>query len=332
VEARDSGAFSLKADGKYLSAEANGRVTLSRAEAKAWEMFRIEPAGDEPLRIAAFTMVYNDVFLPMWLDYYGREFGRENLYVIDHGSTDGSVEDGVGYNVLRVPRSGGLDEEQRAAFNSDFQSALLKFYDVVVFADADEILIADPARFDGLSDFIARRCESYVTAIGLEVIHAQESEAPLDGSKPVLQQRAHVQFAAEYCKTLVARVPLTWGAGCHSTQRSAQIDRDLYLFHLKRMDHDLAVQNHRKARALRWSQSAVRKHHGIQTRISEEEFIAKVVRPGVHAIAAASDHFDFGKDIKRVPTGSAAATIFRGSVSRIPERFRAVDLRLTPRG
>ncbi len=42
--------------------------------------------------LAVVTMCYNEPdFLPIWLDYYRRQVPVEHLYVVDHGSDDGST-------------------------------------------------------------------------------------------------------------------------------------------------------------------------------------------------------------------------------------------------
>ena len=49
--------------------------------------------GDEGLdttrgRMMAMTMVGGDhFFLSRWVEYYGRQLGRENLFVLSHGGT-----------------------------------------------------------------------------------------------------------------------------------------------------------------------------------------------------------------------------------------------------
>src|SRR5436190_17272313 len=47
----------------------------------------------EHRRRAALTMVQNEaVFLPIWLRYYSRFFGPDDLYVLDHDTSDGSTD------------------------------------------------------------------------------------------------------------------------------------------------------------------------------------------------------------------------------------------------
>jgi hypothetical protein len=55
-------------------------------------------------RIAAVTMAYNEaVFLPVWRRHYGAAVGEHNLFVLDHGSNDGSTDRLGAVNRVRVP-------------------------------------------------------------------------------------------------------------------------------------------------------------------------------------------------------------------------------------
>ena len=43
--------------------------------------------------LAAVTMVYNEPeFIPLWIKYYGEQVGKENCYIVDNGSDDGSLD------------------------------------------------------------------------------------------------------------------------------------------------------------------------------------------------------------------------------------------------
>src|ERR1700730_13677411 len=45
-----------------------------------------------PMKAAALTFVFNEsVNLPLWIKYYGSNFGEKNLFVVDRESTDGST-------------------------------------------------------------------------------------------------------------------------------------------------------------------------------------------------------------------------------------------------
>ncbi|MEO5652825.1 MAG: glycosyltransferase family 2 protein, partial [Marmoricola sp.] len=69
----------------------------------ATQTVRNEREPGEPLRIAAITFCRDEGrMLPLWIKYYGAQFGVENLYVVDDNSEDGSTDD-LPCDVLRIP-------------------------------------------------------------------------------------------------------------------------------------------------------------------------------------------------------------------------------------
>ena len=102
-------------------------------------------------RRAAFTIVQNEpVFLPLWLQYYGRYFDRSDLYVLDHGTTDASTNEiNSSCNVLRVHREKSFDHAWLRSTVATFQAFLLQSYERVLFAEADEFIVADPCSYSG---------------------------------------------------------------------------------------------------------------------------------------------------------------------------------------
>ena len=147
--------------------------------------------------VAAVTMAYNEpVFLPLWANYYGSQFGNDHCYVVDHGSDDGSTEGLAGINVVRIPRS-PMHDGKRANFISNFVSALLEWYDTVIYTDVDEILIPDPNEFRSLSDFCWRSDLPVVTAIGLDV-YQMPHEKPIDLSKNLTLKDSLSNFVVRF--------------------------------------------------------------------------------------------------------------------------------------
>jgi FkbM family methyltransferase len=320
-----TGGIALRAHGHFLCAEADGRVTLSRPACGDWETFGEELGVASEPRVAVFTMAYNEsLFLPTWLRHYGEQFGRENLYVLDNGGTDGSTENLGEVSVVRVPRPAVFDEERRAAFVSWFQASLLCYYDVVIFCDTDEFLVANPAKYAGLRDYVARRNQPVITAVGLDVVHVPEVEPPLDLSRPILEQRSFAQFNSFYCKPLVTRAPVRWAAGFHGCQMPPAIDPDLYLLHLKRMDLEWALVALNRVRSIAWSPSAVAQRQGEQFRLSDAQFTAQMFPP--RDLAAISEDFDFTAELAQIPRTPYGAVNIQGNLVRMPAELRSIPL------
>jgi hypothetical protein len=187
------------------------------------------------LRICGITNVYNEQFnLPIWLNYYGKQFGVENCFIINHGSDDGSVDnigESVRIDMVRSP----LSDSKRAEFISDFVNSLLHIYDAAVYTDCDEILVAAPQKYSGLRHFVEEMQSPTATAIGLNIVHNLAVEGALDDSLPILRQRRHAQFVTPMCKTLITQKPIRWSAGFHGCSFPPNFS-DLFLFHTRWVD------------------------------------------------------------------------------------------------
>ena len=216
-------------------------------------------------------MVRNEaVFFPIWLSYYHRFFAADDIYVLDHGSDDGST---TGDGFVRVPIShptvdhGWMRDTLQAQ-----QHALLERYDTVLVTDVDEIVAADPDTGD-LGSYIAEFEGDFVTTRGYEVIHMRDREPPFDPAQRVLQQRRWWFPNPHYSKPLLARVPMQWHGGLHSSKTGATApDERLFLLHLHRMDFEVCLARHKARTAVAMGPAEMsRKGWGYQNRIVERE-------------------------------------------------------------
>jgi hypothetical protein len=218
-------------------------------------------------------MVYNEtVNLPIWLRYYGSNFGSKNLYVIDRDSTDSSTADLGDANKIRLPRD-AFDEYKRSKFISSFHECLLQYYDTVIFTDTDEILVPDLSHYANLADYVDRREFDYASAVGLNVSHAIHVEDPIDLNRPLLAQRKYARFFPAQCKTLISRVPLVWLPGFHSTNRRPKLDPDLFIFHIKLIDFYEALHRQKVNRETEWAAASLDQNLGGHHRWETERFV-----------------------------------------------------------
>jgi Glycosyl transferase family 2 len=276
------------------------------------------------MKTAVFTTTYNEsIFLPMWVKYYGDEFGRNNLFILDDGSTDGSTDMLHDTTVIRLRRSKRKDEDDRAKFISRCQKALLKFYDIVIYTDTDEFLIPDPEKYRTLADFISLCCKTFVNPVGLDLYHVEELEPAIDLGKAILSQRSYVKFSGLYCKPLISRIALEWEPGLHACQYPPNVQLDLFLFHLKRMDVTMA-RNRLHAQPITWSPNAERKMHGFDYRFSEQDFISYTFDVTTEAANAATvESFHFEDDIKTANIDQPNVNnSHMGGVAVIPDKFK----------
>jgi hypothetical protein len=222
------------------------------------------------MRVAAITMVYNEsYFLPIWLRYYSSQVGPESVYVIDHGSSDGSV-DPNSCNRIRIPRS-DLDEVARAQMVSRFHAALLSSFDVVIYTDVDEFIVPRPSKYAGLVDYCRSRTCSVSRCVGIDVFQHDNSLPELDVNSPILRQRPYGHFSYWASKPLVSAQPIDWTPGFHACDREAKLDTDLALFHLKFADLTHTLDRLAITRGLSWSDTALQQGHSRSHRVSDEQ-------------------------------------------------------------
>lgn len=247
------------------------------------------------------TMVRDEpVFLPIWLRYYSRFFEPEDIYVLDHDTTDGSTERG---GFIRLPvEHPTVDHAWRVRAVEEQQRRLLERYDVVLAVDVDEIVTPDPD-WGTLGDYLAGFQEAYVNCLGYEIIHLRDRESPLRPELPIMKQRGF-WFAAEgYDKPVLATEPLSWTPGFHSrTDKRWNLDPDLRLIHLHRVDYEICRARHRAWRDREWSKQDLSKGWAAHNRIADDEEFDR----WFHTAAGAD--------------GSAELVI-----ERIPERWRTVS-------
>ncbi len=194
-------------------------------------------------KIAALTMVRNDDFyLRKWVEYYGRELGKENLYIYFDGldqhiapfcdGTHAQAVEKIGHQVISA-------EKGRLKFLSEKAAALLAGgYDLVIGVDADEFVIVDPKRGQSLREYLsACRIGVSLSALGLDFGQKMGEEGDIREDAPFLTQRHYAQIGTRYTKPSVVAQPCVWGSGFHRIKgHNFHIAKDLYLFHFGYFD------------------------------------------------------------------------------------------------
>ena len=194
-------------------------------------------------KIAAITMVRNDDFyLEKWVDYYGGQLGKENLYIFFDGvdqaiapfceGTHAELHEKIGNQVVAA-------EKGRLKFLSDKAAELLgSGYDLVIGVDADEFIIVDPRRGLSLAEYLSEAwIGTCLSALGLDFGQKLGEEADVTADRPFLQQRHYAQIGTRYTKPSIVAKPCIWGSGFHRVKgHNFHIGKDLYLFHFGYFD------------------------------------------------------------------------------------------------
>lgn len=315
-------------------------ATASAAPSETKDRTRKPLDFNEPLRIAAITFCRNEAaFLPRWIDYYGAQFGVENIYVIDDNSDDGST-DNLPCDVLKVPAiRGGSFNTTRMAFVGNFGRALFELYDVVLFCDTDEFVVPDPAKYLSLRDYIEKQSRNpaikAVGAFGLNVVHAVEAEGPLNPDEPLLGQRQVAKFLPLMCKPAIKWVTAHWSTGTHGVRVPYEVDPDLWMFHFKFGDRDLlqSAADHRAAMVAEDGRS-----ENTSWRRGGDELVALIeeITAGVTDVSTIADFKPWegqrraGLVIEmptgnwRAPRGNQVNRMRKAELVRVPERFHGL--------
>lgn len=259
---------------------------------------------------AAITMVYNEaVFLPLWLDYYGKNLGYENLYIIDHGSDDGSTTRIPG-NVIKIPRT-DFDDVQRVAFINTFQKALFSYFKCVVYTDCDEFLLPRPDRYTCLAAYLKDHPHGdVVRAVGIDVVQHDMALPPVNFAHSILQQRPYGFVTPWESKPLIARTPVTWDPGFHNCDQPSFLDQDLWLFHLKFCDLRHALARLNLTRSMKWSQQGIA--FGQHQRSRDEDLLGLMQNLIAEQQAEGLD---------QLPLADLLANGGSSKLRRIPEQF-----------
>ena len=196
--------------------------------------------------IAAVTMVRNDnFFLEKWVDYYSKQFGRENLYIFFDGLDQTVPSFCHGTNAVAVEKIGQTvkqNDRLRLDFLSEKAAELFKAgYDIVVGGDADEYLAVDPDVSPSLADFLSNiKHRKTVSGLGIDVGQKLGKEKPLTLRLPFLSQRRFGRVSTRYTKASVMFRPLKWGSGFHRVRgTNFHIPDGLYMFHFGFSDNDM---------------------------------------------------------------------------------------------
>jgi hypothetical protein len=210
---------------------------------------------------AIFTIVRNEpFFLRIWCNYYS-QFGWD-VYVLDNSSTDGSAQaissTHPAITVINQPSPLAFDHQWLQQTVNEFQRTLLKQYEIVIFAEADEFLICS-APEQTLGDYVEKFRNTTDWArrtLGYAVVHDIDNEPSLtqQPGELILENRNQAymylpassskQFNLPYDKTLICREPAQWTIGFHTTPRQPQPDPALVLLHLQQVDIDVYVDRH----------------------------------------------------------------------------------------
>lgn len=210
-------------------------------------------------RCALLTIQRDEHFiLPLWLRYYSQHFAAQDIYILDHESTEPSVVaelasfQGRGGHVLPVyhPRVYASAEDVKLNTAGGFirdsaarEAARLQgLYEYVLYTDSDELVIPREGRLD---DFIAHADQPQYRCTGREVVESSQHWHP------------------DFDKVLLSDHPLQWSWGFHYTTPEYPVGDDLWLYHLHRLDFEQAWSKARRWHGGGWSEAEAQGHREL---------------------------------------------------------------------
>jgi len=196
-------------------------------------------------KIAVITMSRNDdFFLRRWIEYYGREFGNENLHILLDGLDQSIPTNAIHVNVTKLPHTNlprAIGDKYRIGKLSELAHKLLKTYDIVIGCDSDEFLVLDPNVKMSLAEYLSsKKIHTTLSGLGLDVGQHLKLEQSLNTNGSFLEQRSFALLSTRYTKPVVINKPVIWGSGFHSIKNhNFHIDKNLYLFHFGAVDMEM---------------------------------------------------------------------------------------------
>ena len=193
-------------------------------------------------------MVHNEpVFLPLWLSYYSRLFAPGDIYVLDNDTTDGST-DREGFVRIPAPTC-----RRRCAVDARdtiqaLQHELIERYDIVMVTDVDEFVAPVPQRRDRSATTSTASTRSGSTAWATSCCTSRTASR---ASISAARSSASATTGSTTAPTTRRRSPrrrCEWRAGFHGrADFQYNLDPDLRLVHLHRMDYEICLAAPRDA-------------------------------------------------------------------------------------
>jgi hypothetical protein len=199
----------------------------------------------EKKKRALMTMIQDGTpYFDLWLKYYKRYFSPEDIYLICCRTSDDAFK-ALDSSVRKITTSVNVyNIVDKLAMLNRFQEDLLHSYEMVVYADIDEILFHEKGLDNTLDESLPNinRCQGY------DIVHLRNKEADLNINLSLMTQRKFWARSPLYDKPVILKAPAAWTPGLHEVETSEKSDwRDLaksipglLLLHLRNADYSIA--------------------------------------------------------------------------------------------
>lgn len=242
--------------------------------------------GIQKRKLGAFTIAKNETyFLEMWVNYYSRSIPKQDLFILDHDSDSKETKElfkkyrDEGITIVPIHNEFSFNHYWLRDIVQKFQRFMLYSYEIVLFAEPDEIIIPRPDLYaKSLKDYIVDKMEEsgakVLRCVGYSVEHQRQKEPPINLSAPVMSQRKFWRYHRLYDKTLIASIECSWSLGFHEIAAKPDWptpDRHLLLVHLHKLDYELCKAKHKDRATYKWAPPLVGFNGTCHNRASEDE-------------------------------------------------------------
>lgn len=151
------------------------------------------------------------------------------------------------FDELRIVKVGDLlatDWGGTTKYLNSLQEELFKDYDLILFADVDEIVIPNPDKYKDLGEYLDKFDKEAIRCVGYNVIE-MDNDKPIDFTKPLIEQRTYWSRDNLYDKCVIITKPQHYVSN-HAVANKVEQDPDLILLHLRDMDLTSTIERNKK--------------------------------------------------------------------------------------
>jgi hypothetical protein len=202
--------------------------------------------------IALLTIVKNEnYFLKKWLSYYGQYFKNNDIYVIDHETSDGSTKN-LDVNLTYITNNNKISTKWLCEVVEEYHEKLLEKYNAVMYTDVDEFIFTKDG--SNLKEYINKKISDGTNCFistGYNLFHWKQKEPnPIDYYKPLFAQRQFVKPESCYNKPFLFNYVPRFNLGFHTAQneqpynQKQRNDPNLIMIHTKLYDQQESVKRY----------------------------------------------------------------------------------------
>lgn len=182
-------------------------------------------------------------YLDIWLRYYKKIVPDIHVYILHRSTSTFDLQTYISNQQhdhiyeRQIDTTNGLYVVDTHIF-SDMHAELLSKYDVVLYADIDEIIM-----HENLYDILHTTFDTCLVTRGVEIIQKIGIESAFQFEIDILSQRDYIIYSNWYDKALITNKSIPWSDGKHNHNIYNNYIDGLYLIHLGKICIDLFNYN-----------------------------------------------------------------------------------------